>query len=291
MEAARGVCYRRRLMADGQHRRVGGLLREWRGRRRMSQLDLACEAGISTRHLSFLETGRSSPSREMLLHLAERLAVPLRERNVLLVAAGYAPVFPERPLGDPALSAARRAVELVLAGHEPYPALAIDRHWTLVASNNAVDSFLGDADPSLLLPPVNVLRLSLHPKGLAPRIANLPQWRAYLLERLRREVELTADGGLAELMSELRGYPEPGAARPDARAVGAEYAGVVMPFQIIADGAVLSFISATTVFGTPVDITMSELAIESFLPADAATAAALRRRAEGGGHTVHAERV
>jgi len=165
---------------------VGDLLREWRQRRRMSQLDLASEAEISTRHLSFLETGRAQPSRDMVLHLAEQLEVPLRERNVLLVAAGFAPVFAERSLEDPALQSARKAVDLVLAGHEPYPALAVDRHWTLIAANGAVGRIIGGADASLLQPPVNVLRLSLHPKGLAPRIVNLPEWRAHLLARLRR---------------------------------------------------------------------------------------------------------
>src|SRR5579859_5157590 len=162
-------------------RPVGDHLREWRQRRRLSQLDLACEADISTRHLSFLETGRATPSRDMVLHLAERLDVPLRERNRLLLAAGYAPVFPERPLADPALGAARQAIELVLAGHEPYPALAVDRHWTLVVANPAVGRLLGGVDRALLEPPVNVLRLSLHPAGLAPRTANLPQPRAHLL--------------------------------------------------------------------------------------------------------------
>src|SRR5688500_15414532 len=188
---------------------VGGLLREWRQRRRMSQLDLALDAEISTRHLSFVETGRSLPSRSMVLTLAERLEVPLRERNVLLTAAGYAPVFPQRPLDDPTLQAARQAVELVLKGHEPYPALAVDRHWTLVASNATVAPLLSGADPALLAPPVNVLRLSLHPRGLAPKIANLAEWRRHLLERLRRQVDLTADPALAELMTELRGFPAP----------------------------------------------------------------------------------
>ena len=156
---------------------VGDLLREWRQRRRLSQLDLAGEAEISTRHLSFVETGRAEPSREMVLHLAERLEVPLRERNVLLVAAGYAPVFRERQLADPALSCARQAIDLVLKGHEPYPALAVDRHWTMVATNGAVGPLVAGADASLLQPPINVLRLSLHPEGLAPRIANLVEWR------------------------------------------------------------------------------------------------------------------
>jgi len=262
---------------------VGGLLREWRQRRRMSQLDLACEADISARHLSFLETGRSLPSRDMVLHLAERLEVPLRERNVLLVAAGFAPVFPERPLGDPALHAARKAVDLVLAGHEPYPALAVDRHWTLVASNNALAPLLAGAKPLLLQPPVNVLRLSLHPEGLAPRIANLAEWRAHVLARLRRQIDATADQILVQLASELGGYPAPVGTRSDKSAVAAdrEYAAVAVPFRLATEGGVLAFFSTTTVFGTPVDITLSELAIEAFFPADAATGERLRRLAGG----------
>ncbi|HYH44090.1 MAG TPA: helix-turn-helix domain-containing protein, partial [Thermoanaerobaculia bacterium] len=173
----------------------------------MSQLHLALEAEISARHLSFVETGRAQPSRELLLHLAEHLDVPLRDRNALLLAAGYAPAFAERPLADPALDGARQAVDLVLAGHEPYPALAIDRHWTLLAANRAVPPLLAGIAPELLRPPVNVLRLSLHPGGLAPRIANLPEWRRHLLARLRRQVEVSADAGLAELLRELRDDP------------------------------------------------------------------------------------
>ena len=255
-------------------RPVGDLLREWRGRRRMSQLDLACEADISTRHLSFVETGRAQPSREMILRLAEQLEVPLRERNALLVAAGYAPTFPERPLADPALSAARRAVDLVLSGHEPYPALAVDRHWTLLASNRAVAPLLAGVPPTLLQPPVNVLRLSLHPEGLAPRIVNLRQWRTHLFTRLQHQVEVSADPLLLELLNELRDYPAPEGAAEDS--AEEEYAGIVVPLQLVTEAGVLSFFSTTTVFGTPVDITLSELAIESFFPADAKTAAALR---------------
>src|SRR5712692_5836760 len=179
-------------------RAVGDHLREWRQRRRLSQLDLACAADISTKHLSFLETGRSQPSRDMVLHLADRLEIPLRDRNILLVAAGYAPVFPERPLGDPALGAARKAIDLVLTGHEPFPALAVDRHWTLIASNRAIPPLLAGASTSLLQPPVNVLRLTLHPEGLAPRVANLPEWRAHILERLRHQIGATADPVLAQ---------------------------------------------------------------------------------------------
>ncbi len=256
---------------------VGDHLRQWRQRRRMSQLDLACEADISSKHLSFLETGRSQPSRDMVLHLADRLEIPLRERNLLLVAAGYAPVFPERPLGDPALSAARTAIDLVLAGHEPYPALAVDRHWHMVAANAMVGRLMAGVDAALLKPPVNVLRLSLHPLGLAPRIANLAEWRAHLLARLRRQVDISADPVLAALLSELRGYPAPAGAAPPIAAHGE----MVVPFRLASPAGVLSFFSTTTVFGTPVDITLAELALEAFFPADAATADALRRLAEG----------
>ncbi|HEX7125317.1 MAG TPA: helix-turn-helix transcriptional regulator [Thermodesulfobacteriota bacterium] len=257
----------------GQARRIGEHLKAWRQRRRMSQLALACEAGISARHLSFLETGRASPSREMVLHLAERLDVPLRERNVLLLAAGFAPVFPERPLDDPALRAARGAVEAVLAAHEPFPALAVDRHWTLVAANRAVSPLLAGAAAALLRPPINVLRLSLHPDGLAPRIANLGEWREHLLARLRRQVGVAADPVLADLLQELSGYPSGTAARPSTPSEGAD---VAVPLRLVTDVGMLSFLSATMVFGTPIDVTLSELAIETFLPADAATAEALR---------------
>jgi transcriptional regulator with XRE-family HTH domain len=257
---------------------VGALLREWRRRRRLSQLDLASEADISTRHLSFVETGRAVPSREMLIRLAQTLEVPLRERNAMLNAAGYAPMYRERPLDDPALAAARRAVDLVLKGHEPYPALAVDRHWNLLAHNRAVTPFLAGAAASLLAPPVNVLRLSLHPDGLAPRIVNLAQWRAHLVERLRRQVAASADITLAGLLDELATYPAPGDPPDTLDAAG----GVAVPLALRApDGSVLSFISTTTVFGTPVDITLSELALEIFFPADDATAQALRRLGDG----------
>jgi len=250
---------------------VGLLLREWRQRRHLSQLDLASEAEISTRHLSFLETGRALPSRDMVLHLAERLEIPLRERNVLLVAAGYAPVFQERSLADPDLQAARAAMDLVLAAHAPNPAIAIDRHWTLVASNRSVAPLLAGVDPELLKPPVNVLRLSLHPKGLAPHIVNLGEWRAHLLERLRRQIDVSADAVLGELLKELRAYPAP--SRPPCKMNGA---GVVVPFRLRHGDHVLNFLSTTTVFGTPVEITLSELAVESFFPADVGTAEAVK---------------
>jgi len=261
-------------------RPVGDLLREWRQRRRLTQLGLALEAEISARHLSFLETGRSVPSREMILRLAERLEVPLRERNVLLLAAGYAPAFRERPLGDPALAGAREAVDLLLAAHEPYPALAIDRHWNLVAHNRAVAPFLSCVAPALLEPPVNVLRMSLHPEGIAKRIENLAEWRAHVLARLRRQVEVSADPVLAELLGELRDYAAPTTTgtRPEGAAVNDRHAGVVVPLRLATPTGPLSFITTTTVFGTPVDITLSELALETFFPADEATAAALRKR-------------
>ena len=257
---------------------IGDHLREWRQRRRLSQLDLALDAEISTKHLSFLETGRAQPSRDMVLHLAERLDVPLRERNVLLVSAGFAPVFPQRPLADPALEAARKAIDLVLKGHEPYPALAIDRHWTLIAHNAAVPPLLAGADASLLNPPVNVLRLSLHPQGLAPQIENLAEWRAHLLARLHQQIDVTADAVLVKLLDELAAYPVPAASRRRTNAAQ-DYGGVVVPLRLRTGAGTLSLISTTTIFGTPVDITLSELAIESFFPADAASAEMLRGRA------------
>ncbi len=241
----------------------------------MSQLDLALEAEISQKHLSFVESGRSTPSRDMVLNLAERLEVPLRERNALLLAAGYAPGYPERALDDPALRRARDAIVLVLEGHEPYPALAVDRHWTLAAQNAAVAPLLaGVADPSLLEPPANVLRLSLHPGGLAPRIANLPEWRAHLLERLRSQIGVTADPTLARLFTELEAYPVHADAPPSDPH---EYADVVVPLRLATPNGILSFFSTTMVFGTPLDVTLSELAVEAFFPADEVTAEALRK--------------
>jgi transcriptional regulator with XRE-family HTH domain len=254
-------------------RSLGDHLREWRQRRRMSQLDLALEAEISQRHLSFIESGRSTPSREMLLHLAERLDVPLRDRNPLLLAAGFAPVFAERKLDDPALEPARRAIDMVLKGHEPFPALAMDRHWTLIAANAAVALLLsGVTDASLLEPPVNVLRLSLHPHGLAPQIANLSEWRAHLLDRLRQQISASGDPVLEKLLKDLLSYPAP----ESAGETHIDYAGIAVPLKIATKAGLLSFISTTTVFGTPVDITLSELAVESLFPADEETAAILR---------------
>jgi transcriptional regulator with XRE-family HTH domain len=268
-------------VAAGPQRSFGEHLRHWRLRRRMTQLELAGEAEISARHLSFVETGRSAPSREMVLRLAERLEVPLRERNVLLVAAGYAPMYRERPLDDPALAAARDAVQLILRSHEPLPALAVDRHWNLVAANAMLSHLLAGLDPALLQPPVNVLRLSLHPQGLAPRIVNLGQWRHHLFERLRQQVQATADPALQALETELRALPVPPQA--DAPRLPGEVLGVAMPLQLRTAAGVLSFISTVTVFGTPVDVTLQELALETFFPADPFTADALRQLAAGAG--------
>jgi transcriptional regulator with XRE-family HTH domain len=257
---------------------VGNHLREWRQRRRMSQLELACEAEISPRHLSFVETGRSLPSREMILHLAEQLDIPMRERNVLLVAGGYAPIFPERSLDDPALESVRKAIDLVLEVHKPYPAFAIDRHWTIVASNAALPELYVGVSAAQLQRPINGLRLSLHPEGLAPRIANLAEWRAHLLARLRRQIDLTADPVLVELLKELLAYPMPNG-DSFAHSSTNQYE-VAVPFKIVTEVGLLSFFSTTTIFGTPVDVTLSELALELFFPADAATAEAVRRLAD-----------
>jgi transcriptional regulator with XRE-family HTH domain len=262
----------------GSIRPVGDLLREWRQRRRMSQLDLATEAEISARHLSFLETGRSQPSREMLLHLAEQLQIPLRERNVLLNAAGFASVFPERQLADPTLAVARKAIDVVLAGHSPFPAFAIDRYWTLVASNGALRPFLSGVDPALLRPPVNVLRFTLHPGGLGSRLANYHEWRSHVLDKLRRQIAASGDPVLIELLHEFRNYPAPdGAVAASIASTDQDCHRIVVPFQLATETGILSFFSTTTIFGTPVDITLSELSIESFYPADTATAEAFRK--------------
>ncbi|MGX5655873.1 helix-turn-helix domain-containing protein [Geodermatophilus nigrescens] len=253
---------------------VGELLRGWRQRRRLSQLDLASDAEVSARHLSFLETGRARPSREMLLRLAERLEVPLRERNELLLSAGFAPAYGRRGLGDPDMAAVTRALDLVLTAHEPFPALVVDRSWELVMANRGVDLFLEGLPAHLLEPPVNVLRLSLSPEGLAPRVLNLPQWRAHVLHRLAREADLTGDPALAALHRELTALPG-GTDRstPD---------GIAVPLRVRVDDDVLCFLSTVTTFGTAVDLTAAELSVEAFLPADAATARWLAARSAGG---------
>jgi transcriptional regulator with XRE-family HTH domain len=241
----------------------------------MSQRALAHDADISIKHLSFLETGRSRPSRDMLLHLAACLDVPLRDRNELLSAAGFAPVFQERSLHEPALRLVRRNVEFVLAAHDPNPALAMDRHWTMQAANRAVAHLVAGAEPLLLRPPVNFLRLLLHPAGLGSRVVNLAQWRAHVIVRLRRQIDVSGDAVLMDLLEELSDYPGPrGTSSPNPADEGGA---IAIPFRLATIDGVLSFFSTTTRFGAPVDITVSELTIEAFLPADADTAAIMRR--------------
>jgi transcriptional regulator with XRE-family HTH domain len=253
---------------------VGEHLREWRQRRHLSQLDLAVDAEISARHLSFVETGRAAPSREMVLKLAERLDVPLRERNVLLVAAGFAPAFPQRSLDDPMLKSARQAIDLVLKAHEPNPALAYDRHWNLVTANRMVAPLLDGVPERLLGQPFNILRLAFHPEALAPRTVNLAEWCGHLLERLHRQCEATADPELIKLYNDLKAFPLPARAAPLPPDNN-----VAIPLKLRYNGEVLSFISTTMVFGTPVDVTLSELALETFFPADDLTAARMRQMA------------
>src|SRR5919112_2041934 len=248
-----------RVTTIEQHRRpVGELLRRWRGRRRLSQLELALESGISARHLSFVENGKSAPSRETILRLAEQLDLPLRERNHLLLAAGYAPVYSEAALDSPEMASVRRAVRQVLGGHEPYAAVA------LLTERVA---------PELLEPPANALRITLHPDGMAPKISNLGEWRAHLLGRLRRQVALTTDPELSRLLSELRAYP---CDQPEPEVEIAGPGDIVVPLRLRHGDRELAFFSTVTTFGTPLDVTVSELAIESFFPADPETASILR---------------
>lgn len=254
-------------------RTVGDLFREWRQRRGVSQLALALRANVSARHLSFVETGRARPSREMVLRLAEQLAVPLRQRNSLLLAAGYAPAFRERALDDPALSGAREAVERLLAGHEPYPALAVDCRWNVLLANRSVAPLLRGVDASLVGQRMNAVRLALHPKGLAPRIANFAEWRHHVLDRVQRQFDVTGDAELGALIEEVLTYPAP---RERFTMLNGD-ARVVVPLRLLTEAGPLNLISTTMVFGTALDVTLSELAIETFFPADRATAELLAR--------------
>jgi transcriptional regulator with XRE-family HTH domain len=252
------------------HTAPGSLLRDWRQRRRMSQLDLALEAGVSARHLSFLETGRSRPSREMVLHLSEQLEVPLRDRNQLLLAAGFAPAYAERAIDAPDMAPVREALDRILKGHEPYPAVVVDRWWDLAAANAGVALLTSQVAPHLLEPPANALRITLHPEGMAPHILNLAEWRAHLLDRLRREVAVTSDERLAALSGELDAYPGGEATLP------AHEPGIAVPLRLDAGGTELSFFSTISTFGTAIDITLAELSIEAFFPADDVTGAYIR---------------
>ncbi len=247
----------------------GTLMRQWRQRRRLSQLDLAIEADVSSRHVSFMETGRSLPSRAMVLRLAAVLDVPMREQNHLLLAAGLAPVYAERSLTDPDMAAVSRGVDTVLEAYEPYPCLAVDRGWNIVAANVGAGVLMQGIAPGLLQAP-NALRISLHPNGLASRIRNLGQWRHHVVGRLRREVAVSGSARLADLLAEIEAYPGGFDETHD-------FGGVVVPLQLDgSDGSVLTFLSTVTTFGTALDLTAAELSIEAFLPADEATAAALR---------------
>jgi transcriptional regulator with XRE-family HTH domain len=251
-------------------RPVGQLLREWRERRRLSQLDLSIQAEISTRHLSFVETGRSRPTPEMILKLTEHLDVPLRERNQLLLAGGYAPAYPQHGLDAPELASVRDALRQVLTSHEPYPALVINRWWELLEANAAVTVLTAGCAPHLLRPPLNVLRISLHPDGMAPRIANLAQWRAHLLGQVRRRVEQTGDPQLGELLAELIDYPG-----GEDTALPAN--NVVLPLRFRHESGELALFSVAATVETAADVTVDELVIESFYPADHETAERLRR--------------
>jgi transcriptional regulator with XRE-family HTH domain len=252
----------------------GDMLREWRQRRHLSQLELSARTGVSSRHLSYIETGRSRPSRQMILYLTENLNIPLRERNALLLAAQYAPVYSHRALDDNGsdMRYVREAIERLLASHDPYPAFVIDRQWEVVARNASTAVLLDDVAPELLIPPVNALRLALHPSGLAPRIVNLTEWSAYLLRRLDHQILATADPGLTKLAGEARGYP--GVAEPGQEA-GNSTDRVFVPLRIMTGGRELRFLNMVATFGTALDVAAAELVIEAFYPADPGTSLAL----------------
>jgi transcriptional regulator with XRE-family HTH domain len=260
------------MPAGASRASIGELLRAWRRRRSLSQLELALEADVSSRHVSFLETGRSRPSREMVLRLAEHLDIPLRERNRLLLAAGYAPLYAERSLEAPEMAPVHQALDRFLRAHEPYPALVIDRHHNLVSANDALGALTEGVAPELLEPPANALRVALHPDGMAPRVLNLVQWSAHLLHRLRREAALSGDPELGRLHDELAGYPGVSLEAPPE---GGARDDIVVPLRLRTAERELAFFSTISTFGSPVDITLDELMIEAFYPANAATAAYL----------------
>ncbi len=277
--APHGARYVRPMSVDialahptAQRASIGDLLRAWRQRRSLSQLELALEADVSSRHVSFLETGRARPSREMVLRLAEHLDIPLRERNRLLLAAGYAPLYVERSLQEPAMAPVHQALDRFLRAHEPYPAVVIDRHHNLVSANDALGALIEGVAPELLKPPANALRVALHPEGMAARTLNLPEWSAHLLHRLRREAALAADPELKRLHDELAAYP--GVCLEPPREEGA-VDDIVVPLRLQTAERELAFFSTISIFGSPVDITLDELMIEAFYPANAATAAYL----------------
>jgi transcriptional regulator with XRE-family HTH domain len=268
--------------------KVGRLLRAWRQRRNLSQLALASDSAVSTRYLSFIETGRARPSREMITHLAEQLEVPLRERNALLMAAGYAPIYGARSLDEPSMEQAREAIDRFLEAHEPYPALVADRHWNMVAANEAVRVFTDGVAPELLEPPANIFRIALHPEGIAPRILNLPEWSGAVMQRLRRHAAVSGDPEIRALYEELSQYPSIELSRPEGD--GAQLDPTLVHRFVLADedGGELSLFSTVTTFGTASDVTLAELSIEAFYPADTATRTALQKFAERQQHGVTA---
>jgi transcriptional regulator with XRE-family HTH domain len=252
---------------------VGALLRDWRRRRSLSQLELALESSVSARHLSFLETGRAKPSREMLMNLADHLEVPLRERNELLLAAGYAPLYPARSLQAQEMQPARQALDRFLRAHEPYPALVVNRHHELLAANDALGMLTARVAPELLEPPANAMRIALHPEGMAPLTINLAQWSAHLLARVRNEARVTGDPRLHELYRELAAYPGVSAQAPSEDSTGGE---IVAPLRVRdGEGGELAFLSTIATFGTALDVTLAEVSIEAFYPANASTATRL----------------
>jgi transcriptional regulator with XRE-family HTH domain len=250
----------------------GALVRQWRRRRGLSQLDLGLVAGVSARHISFIETGRSTPSRAMVLRLADALGVPPREQNRLLLAAGLAPEYSEQRLDDPELAPVRAGIAQVLAAYEPYPCLVVDRTWDIVSANQGTAALLDGVSPDLLVAP-NALRIALHPDGLAPRIRNLAQWHHHVVARLRREIAAAPDQRLSALLAEIESYPGGGTDEPPE-----EFGGVAVPLRLASAAGELTFLSMVTTFGTARDLTVAELSIEAFLPADDATAAALSGR-------------
>lgn len=258
----------------GAETSVGALLRSWRERRGISQLELAGRADSSSRHISFIETGRSRPSEEMVLRLADHLDVPVRERNSLLLAAGYAPKFTQTPLDDPAMSALREGLERLLTGYEPYPALVVDSTYTVVAANRGIAMLLDGIPEHLLAPPLNAMRLTLHPEGLAPRIHNLKEWRGHLLAQMERQIALARSAPLRALYEEVAAYPVPD--RPGDGEPEEPVPYFALPLRIEHGGEILSFVSSISTFNTPMDVTVAELAIETFLPADPATVKSLR---------------
>ncbi|SOB84378.1 helix-turn-helix domain-containing protein [Streptomyces sp. 1331.2] len=265
---------------------VGPLLRGWRERRQLSQLQLALRADSSARHLSFVENGRARPSRELVLRLAEQLDVPVRERNALLLAAGYAPHYPETPLDAPSMDALRGGMERLLAAHDPYPTVVVDGSFRVLAANRSLGLLLDGVAPHLLQPPLNAIRVTLHPDGLAPRIVNLREWRRHLLERMEQKLELVRSEPLRRLYEEVRDYPEPSDGPADCPAdgsavgPGAEGSPFALPLRIRHEGRILSFLSTIATFNTPLDVTVSELAMETFLPADAETVRFLQSAVE-----------